>query len=146
MKVVFLKDVKGVGRRFEEKVVGEGYAANFLIPQKFAVPSNSPAAAQIKNQKAGQDMHKAAEEAKFGAEVHKLANTTICIKENANDKGHLFATLTRDRISGLLKERGISIPLGAIEVGHGIKETGTHQVPVKIGEKETRFTLVVEPR
>lgn len=146
MKVIFLKDVKGVGRRFEEKEVGDGYATNFLIPKKFAVPSDSPAAAQAKNMKAGAEKHKLAEDHKLHEEGRKLASTTITIKESANDKGHLFATITRDKIAELLKAKGINIPLGCIDVGHGLKETGSHTVPVKIGDKTTHFTLVIEAR
>jgi large subunit ribosomal protein L9 len=146
MKVIFLKDVKGVGRRFEEKTVGDGYAANYLIPQKLAIPATGAAAGQIKSLKEGQERHKQAENAKLESEVHKLASLSVSTKENANDKGHLFAALTRDKISEILKSKGVNIPPGCIEVGHGVKEVGEHQIPVRIGEKETRFTLVVEAR
>lgn len=143
MKVILLKDIKGVGRRYEEKVVGDGYALNFLLPKKFAVPAIGAAASQIKNLKENDAKHHEAELRKIEAEVHKLSNTTIEVKEKANEKNHLFAALTQEKISDLLKERGINLPPDCIALEHGIKEVGTHSIPVKIGSKETRFTLVI---
>src|SRR4051812_33297726 len=108
MKVIMLKDVKGIGKRFEEKVVGDGYAANFLLPKKLAVAATGAAAAQIKNLKENESKHKEAEDKHLSAEVQKLANTTVNIKANANEKQHLFAALTEEKISGILKEKGIN--------------------------------------
>jgi len=48
MKVILLKDIKGVGKRFEEKNISDGYAANKLIPQKLAVPATGNVIAQVK--------------------------------------------------------------------------------------------------
>ena len=48
MKVVLLKDVKGVGKKFEEKNVSDGYAGNFLIPKKLAVAATEQSAVQTK--------------------------------------------------------------------------------------------------
>lgn len=144
MKIILLKDVKGVGRKFEEKTVGDGYASNFLIPKKLAVQADSAAAAQIKSLKEGQEKHKAAEDHKLHEEIHKLSGTTINLFENANEQGHLFATVTAEKLSVILKERGVNVPADCILLNHGIKETGTHEVPVRVGSKETRFTLVIE--
>ncbi len=51
MKVILLKDIKGVGKKFDEKDVSSGYASNFLIPQKLALPFSNTSMAQIKNLK-----------------------------------------------------------------------------------------------
>lgn len=51
MKVILLKDIKGVGKKFDEKEVSGGYASNFLIPQKLALPYSNNSIAQIKNLK-----------------------------------------------------------------------------------------------
>ncbi|MBX4199053.1 50S ribosomal protein L9 [Candidatus Parcubacteria bacterium] len=144
MKVIFLKDVKGVGKRYEEKDVNDGYAANFLLPQKLAVPATGAAAGAIKNLRESDSKHREAESRKLETEVAKLAGLNVDIKEKANDKGHLFASLTREKISNILKGKGIDIPADCIALEHGLKDTGSHLVPVKIGSKETHFTLTVE--
>jgi large subunit ribosomal protein L9 len=146
MKVILLRDVKGVGKRYEEKNVGDGYAANFLLPKKLAVPATGAAAGQIKNMKESDAKHKEAELHKLEEEVRKLASTTINIKEKANEKNHLFAAITAEKLSLLLKEKGISVPADCIVLESPIKELGTREVPIDIKGKRTHFTLVIEPK
>ena len=62
MKVILLQDVKGVGKRFEEKNVSDGYAANFLIPKKLAVPINPASLDMVRKMKDGSEKKKAGEE------------------------------------------------------------------------------------
>jgi len=59
MKIILLKDVKGVGKRFEEKNISDGYAMNFLIPKKFAVPLTGQSEAMIKQLKEQSEAKKA---------------------------------------------------------------------------------------
>jgi large subunit ribosomal protein L9 len=61
MKVIFLKDVKGKGRRFEEREVSDGYALNFLIPRGFAVVADTPGRAKAKQVKEQEDKKRAEE-------------------------------------------------------------------------------------
>ncbi|MEX2013532.1 MAG: 50S ribosomal protein L9 [Parcubacteria group bacterium] len=62
MKVVLLKDIKGVGKKFEEKEVSNGYAANFLIPKKLVVPVSPTFLNMIKQMKEQDDKKRAEEE------------------------------------------------------------------------------------
>lgn len=144
MKVIFLKDVKGAGRKFEEKEVSEGYATNFLLPKKLAVPATGAKAGEIKNLKEGEAKHKEAERAKLSAEVHKVAGTKLNIKARVNDKGSLFAALTSEKIAQILNDRGINIPENIIDLPKNIKEAGEHSITLNIGDKQSHFTLVVE--
>ncbi|MHB1330661.1 MAG: 50S ribosomal protein L9 [Minisyncoccota bacterium] len=146
MKVILLKDIKGVGRKYEEKVVGDGYASNFLLPKKMAVPATGSAASQIKNLKENDTKHQEAELKKLEAEIQKLSNTTIEVEAKANEKNHLFAALTREKISDLLRGKGIEVPANCIDLEHGIKEVGTHSIPVKVGPKETHFSLTIKAK
>ncbi len=144
MKVILLKDIKGVGKRYEEKNVSDGYAENFLIPKKLAIPATGSAAANIKNLKENDTKHREADEKKLEAEIQKLTNTTVEVKARANEKNSLFAALTAPRISKLLMEKGIEVSAQSILVDSGIKELGTHNIKVKVGSKETHFVLVVK--
>jgi large subunit ribosomal protein L9 len=147
MKVILLKDVKGVGRKWEEKNVADGFATNRLIPQKLAVIASGSSANQIKALKEQDAASKAKSSEKLHAEIAKIANTEVRIQEKANDKNHLFASITRDKLSQILKkEKGIEVPADCILLEQAIKELGTFQIPVKVETKETHFTLVVEGR
>lgn len=59
MKIILLQDVKGVGRKFEEKNVSDGYAQNFLIPKKLALPFSKQNEAMVKQLKEHSDAKKA---------------------------------------------------------------------------------------
>ena len=144
MKVILLKDVKGLGRRYEEKNVADGFALNMLIPKKMAVQSSGPAAALLKSMKEGESKHKEVEHTKLEAEVAKLAGTTVSIIEKANDKGHLFAAITTEKISEILKGKGINIPEARIVLVSPIKEVGVHSIPISIDGKESRFNLEIQ--
>jgi large subunit ribosomal protein L9 len=142
MKVIFLKDVKGAGRLYEEKEVSDGYAQNFLFPKKLAVPATGAAANQIKNLKEGHKKHHEAESKKLHEHMEKLHDTTLTVQANANEKNHLFAALTAQKLSDLLRKEGIEVPADCIKT-EAIKETGTFRVPVSVDGKQTHFTLVV---
>jgi len=144
MKVVLLKDVKKIGRRFEEKDVADGYARNFLIPQKLAVPAGTPAAKQALEHKSQLVTEQSKEDQKLQADITKLTGTTLKISAKVNEQGHLFEKLTAHKISAHIKEDlGLDIPQNLIEI-EPIKEAGTHQIPISVGEgKQTHFTLEV---
>ena len=77
MKVILLKDIKGVGRRFEEKNVSDGYAANFLFPQKAAEAYNPQGVAMVNQLKAQGDAKKNAEEKRLEEKHNKRMEKTL---------------------------------------------------------------------
>lgn len=146
MKVILLKDIKGVGKRFEEKEISNGYATNFLIPKKLAVALSGTSAGAVKALKEQEEKNKEKASAEIAENISKIAGKTFAVKMKANEKGHLFQKITTEKISSILKEQGISIGAEHILLAQPIKETGTFEVPVSVGEgKETSFTLEVEP-
>ncbi len=71
MKVILLKDIKGVGHKFEEKNVADGYASNFLFPQKLAVAASGSSAAQVAELKRQAEGKKSAEEKRLAEKEAK---------------------------------------------------------------------------
>ncbi len=145
MKVILIKDVKGLGQRFEEKDVSDGYGTNFLIPKKLAVPLSSPGAAAVRALKEREEATKKEKKEKFSANTHALAGEKIVVKAKANDVGHLFAALDTKKVSEIIKsEKGLEIGVENIVLKKPIKEIGTFEVPIRVGDgKEARFTLEV---
>ena len=142
MKVILLKDVNGVGRKFEEKDVADGYALNMLIPKKLAVSATGSGAGAVKMLK---EQERAKRGKKLSENISKLGNTVVSIKMKANEKGRLFAALNAEKLSKLLKsEQGIELEANHIMLKEPIKETGTFAVPVSVERgKETSFTLSI---
>lgn len=146
MKVILLKDVKGVGRMYEERSVADGYAMNLLLPKKLAIPASGAAAAQINNLKLNDAKHREAEHRRLETEVHKLGDTKIKFIAKANEKNHLFASLTAEKIAEILKKQNIEVPVENIILEKPIKELGTHSIPVRVGDKTAHFNLVIESK
>lgn len=147
MKIILLKDVKGVGKKYEEKEVSNGYGANFLIPRKLAVPLSGSSAAAIKALKEQDERKKVGEHEELLKTIAKISGTSISVKMKTNDKGHLYSSISKEKISELLKEKGLDINEEYIEITEPIKETGTFEVPVSLGDgkKKGEFTLEVVP-
>ena len=71
MKVILLKDIKGVGKKFEEKEVSDGYANNFLIPKNLAVPVNPVSLNVIKQMKEQSEKSRTEEEKEINEKLSK---------------------------------------------------------------------------
>lgn len=146
MKVILLRDVKGVGKKYEEKNVSDGHALNMLIPRKLAVAANGPGAKQVSEMKKQEVEHKARNEALFEDSLGKIASKTVSVKMRANDQGYLFASLNAEKLSRLLKEEGIEIAREALVLSEPIKACGSFRIPIYIAEgREAHFTLEVLP-
>ena len=145
MKVIFLKDVRKVGRRFEEKEVSDGFARNMLIPQGLAVPIDSPEARRVLEDKKNEGIKKTQEGEKLHQHIAELSKAPVVIRARSNEKGHLFEKITARKLSALLRdERGIDIGENNLNID-ALKEIGVHEIPIKIDGKETRFALEIRP-
>jgi large subunit ribosomal protein L9 len=144
MKVILLQDVKGVGRKFEEKQVADGYAINRLIPLKLAVASDSQGAARARQMKLQAEEHKSNDLAKLKLSLAQIAGQKVSISMKANEQGHLFASLNAEKLSRELMNKGIHVMPEYIMLETPIKQTGTFEVPVWVAEGvETKFNLEV---
>lgn len=145
MKVIILKDTKKVGKKDEVKDFPDGYALNFLIPQKIAERATPQALAALESKKSKIRVEKEIGESLLEKNLRDLKNVTLTIKEKANDKGHLFSGITAEIISEKLKtESKVDIGPDMIILPHHIKEVGEHQIEVAIHGKKSSFTLIIE--
>lgn len=77
MKIILLADVKGVGVKFEEKSVSDGYALNYLIPKKLAILANQASAEKVKQLKEQSEAKKAVETRKIEEKLAKRKQKTL---------------------------------------------------------------------
>ncbi|MBP1994627.1 50S ribosomal protein L9 [Paenibacillus eucommiae] len=137
MKVVFLKDVKGQGKKGEVKEVAEGYAINFLIAKGLASPATQGTVKQIDNQKKAEQRKK--DQEKVDAEVlgAKLAELTVQIKAKAGEGGRLFGAITNKQIAEALEKQSIKIDKRKLLLEDPIRTLGVTKVPVKLHSEVT---------
>lgn len=144
MKVIFLKNVKGVANEGDVKEVKEGYAKNFLFKQKLALeatPANMKAHEEKLESLKEQEKLKIAE-AKALAE--KLKTTKIEFSLKAGETGRLYGAVTGQEISDELVKHGIHLDKKLLDMKEPIKETGSHTVKVNIyKEVKSQLTVVI---
>jgi large subunit ribosomal protein L9 len=144
MKVIFLKDVPKMGRRYEVKNVSDGYALNFLIPRKMVVSATPDALKRMEVEKARMDGEKKLEQELLEKSLKTLSGSSITIYSKANEKGHLFAGLHSQNIADELeKQTNVKVPSEFIDLQSPIKELGEHTIKVKTAGKSAEFKLLI---
>src|SRR5699024_10342475 len=133
MKVIFLKDVKGKGKKGEVKDVADGYAHNYLFKNNLAqeaTPGNLKALEAKKRKEAEREQKEKNEAIQL---KNKLADMTVDIKAKSGKNGQLFGSITSKHIADTLqKEYGYQIDKRKIELDQPIRALGYTNVPVKL--------------
>jgi large subunit ribosomal protein L9 len=143
MKVIFLKDVKGKGKKGEVKNVADGYAHNFLIKQGLAVEANSTNVSTLEGQKKKQEKLAAEELAEAKQLKETIEKITVELSAKAGEGGRLFGSITSKQIAEeLQKKHNIKIDKRKIELEDAIRSLGYTKVPVKL-HTEVQATLNV---
>lgn len=146
MKVVLLRDVARIGKRYEIKEVPDGHALNMLIPQKIALiatPENMKKVAAIKAKQASDH---ALHETRFEDALRVLGADGLQIMAQTNAQGHLFKGVHADDIVRAATEKGVALEVGQIDLPHPIKAVGDHNVRLVSSGKEgvVRVTIVAK--
>lgn len=143
MKVVFLKDVKGKGKKGEVKNVADGYAQNFLVKNGFAVEASNQAMSQLEGQKKLDEKNAAAELQAAKDLKDQLEELTVEIKAKSGEGGRLFGSVSTKQIADTLQKKyGFKIDKRKMECSDGIRSLGFTNVPVKL-HQDVKATLKV---
>jgi large subunit ribosomal protein L9 len=133
VKVVFLEEVEGSGRIGEVRNVADGYARNYLLPRKLAVPAtdHNIRIAQARVQTEAKHQFKLDADAEVLAE--KLAGLTITIEVRAGEQGRLYGSVTnRDIAEALEKPLGLLLEHRQVELEEPIRRVGLFDVPLRL--------------
>ena len=133
MKVIFLKDVKGKGKKGEVKNVADGYAHNFLLKKGLAVEATNANMGQLEGQKK-KEQQVAQEELEEAKKLKAtLEEITVEMKAKSGEGGRLFGSITSKQIADELKKaHDIKIDKRKIEMNDAIRALGYTNVPVKL--------------
>ncbi|MEC2055171.1 50S ribosomal protein L9 [Peribacillus psychrosaccharolyticus] len=143
MKVIFLKDVKGKGKKGDVKNVADGYAHNFLLKQGLAVEASNTNVKTLEAQK-NKENNLAAEELEQAKELKEtIEKITVELEAKAGEGGRLFGSITTKQIAAeLQKKHGIKLDKRKMELNDGIRSLGHTKVAVKL-HPEVSATLTV---
>ncbi|GAS84069.1 50S ribosomal protein L9 [Paenibacillus sp. ClWae2A] len=143
MKVIFIKDMKGQGKKGQVKEVSEGYAQNFLLPRGIARPATDGNMKTLDNQKAAEERIKQEEKAEAEALAKKLEAEVTELKAKSGEGGRLFGAITSKQIAEALSKKGLKVDKRKIELDEPIRTLGVTQVTVKV-HPEVKATLKVQ--
>ena len=135
MKVIFLADVKGKGKRGEVKEVPTGYAQNFLIKKNLAEEATKQAINELKGKQKSEEKAQAELLAEAKAVKVKLEqeSTLVQFSEKVGPDGRTFGSITSKKISEELnKQFGIKLDKRYIKLDHPIRTIGLIEIPVKL--------------
>ncbi|RRJ62894.1 50S ribosomal protein L9 [Paenibacillus oralis] len=142
MKVIFLQDVKGQGKKGEIKNVSEGYAQNFLIPRGLVRPATEGNVKTLEQQTAAEQKRKQQEKEDAIQLGKKLEEITVELKAKAGEGGRLFGAITSKQVADALEKAGVKLDKRKIEMPEPIRTLGVTQVSVKL-HPEVKSTLKV---
>jgi large subunit ribosomal protein L9 len=133
MKVILQQEVKKLGKKGDIIEVSEGYARNYLLPQKLAVLASNTNVNVMSQHKAAEarKQQRILEEAQLMASQMSKLEVSIGVK--TGEGGKLFGSVTAKDIADALKEQhNIDLDKRKIEVKEAIKSVGTYPVSIKI--------------
>ena len=134
MKVILQQDVRGQGKKGQLVDVSDGYARNFLLPRKLAVPATAENLNTMKQQEKALKAQQAAEKAEAQAIAQKLEGLMVKIPAKAGEGGRLFGAVTAKEISEALSaQHGLDIAKTKLVLEEPIKACGGYQVKAKLG-------------
>ncbi len=145
MKVILLQDVKGTGRKGEVKEVSDGYARNFLLPNKKAVFASPEAVKKYNDNKEREGVQREIEQNLARQTLDMLRGTKVVIKVKANEQGHLFAKLDTALIAQAIKDQTkTEIKQENIKIKEPIKQIGAHKIGIDLAGVVGEMEVVVD--
>ena len=144
MKVILQQDVKGQGKKGQMIEVAEGYARNFLLPRKLAVPATADAMNTMRLQEKARKAEEARQRAEAEATAEKLKGAVVKLTAKAGANGKLFGAVTAKEIAeGLPNQHSIELNKQKIVLDEPIKSYGSYELKVKLGFEITGTLYVV---
>jgi len=145
MEILLIENVPNLGIRGDIVNVKAGYARNFLLPRKKALPVTAGNKRQIELEKERNIKLRAKELAAAQDIKARLDTISLSISKKAGEKGQLFGSVTNADVAELLKAQGFEVERHSISLPH-VKEVGTFEVEIRLYTNvHSKLQLTVTP-
>jgi len=131
MDIILLEDMKGVGAKGAVVHVKPGYARNFLLPRRLAIPAGTKAANLYQELERQRGIREQREVAAARAEAARLEGVEVNIPAQANEEDTLFGSITNQDVAEALLKAGHTVDRHSIELDDHIKQLGRYEVKVR---------------
>jgi len=148
MEVILIQDVDNLGGKNELVKVKNGYARNYLIPQKFAVEASPTNLKQLAEKVKVQSKKEAAMLAQINSVISVLKESPIKLGAKTGTSGKIFGSVTSLQIARAIRDqKGYEIDRKRITIVDDVKELGTYKASIDFGNNnvtEVEFEVVGE--
>jgi large subunit ribosomal protein L9 len=137
MEVILREHVENLGERGEIVKVADGYARNYLLPRKLALPANAGNRKHVERERKIVEARESEEKGKAEAIAAKLSAIDVSIARRVGDTEQLYGSVTSGDIADFLKAKGFEIDRRKLILPEPIKAIGEHTVPLKLHREVT---------
>ncbi len=147
MRVIFKREVHGVGRPGDVKDVADGYALNYLLPRGDAIEATAGELKHLAQERDAQKAKRDREHAEAEALATRLAAVTLVFKLKAGEQGKTFGSVTsKDVAEALEREHGVSVDRNKVTLTDPLRSLGVHRVEVRLlPDVRAQLTVAIEP-
>jgi large subunit ribosomal protein L9 len=146
MKVLLCEDIEKLGWLGDIVEVREGYARNYLLPQRLAKPATEASIRAIAEEKVRRAEQRKLEGRRLEEAAKAVDGAEAVVAAKANEQGHLFGSVTAREIAANLREQGFEVTDEVVHLTEHIKQVGTHAVTLRFsGEVTATVNVVVVP-
>lgn len=145
MKVILLKDVQKIGRKYDIKEVSSGYAQNLLIPKGLAIIATPQSIKMAETEKKKIEGERKVMDDLIAKNIKDLNDISIEIQAKANEKGHLFAGIHKpELVTEIKKQTQLDVDPEFIELDQPIKQLGEYIVTIKKGNHSAKMKIIIK--
>ena len=142
MEVILREHVDNLGRRGEIVKVADGYARNYLLPRKLALPATPGNKTQVERQRAKFDAREAEDRGAAQRVADRLAGIDLVISRRVGETEALYGSVTSADIADALAQKGFELDRRKLQLDEAIKRLGDYEVPVKLHRDVTAVVKV----
>jgi large subunit ribosomal protein L9 len=147
VKVILTADVDPLGKSGELRDVSDGYARNFLIPRKLAVPAAGGTYRAWQHDIASREEQRKREREEAEIAAQRISSTTLTMGVKVGEGGKLYGSITAKDIADALARRGIEVDRHRIDLDEPLRQLGTYKVAIRVApEMVSEVTVAVEPK
>ena len=143
MEVILRQHVDNLGERGQVVKVADGYARNYLLPRKLALPVTEGNKRHVERERKIVETREAEEKGQAEAIAARLAAVDITIARRVGETEHLYGSVTAVDIAEYLKSKGFEVDRRKLVLADPIKTIGEHKVPLKL-HREVTVPLTVK--
>jgi len=143
MEVILRQYVEHLGKRGDVVKVAAGYARNYLLPRKLALPATDGNKRHVERERKIMEVKEADEKAQSQAIASRIEAIEVVITRRVGETDQLYGSVTSADIAEFLKAKGFEIDRRKLILPEPIKTIGTHPVPLKL-HRDVTVTIKVQ--